>query len=273
MPGAKWIFYRRQAYLNADGPLAPEERDEYETDLIAFCDCELDLLGDIRGRDVLYAGGTSPLWIEGLAERVGGHGSLTVLDLDGEGISAAWDFFADGELPVAPRFFVGDVFDPPFERGSFDLVYSSGLFHELDAGGRSASVALSALARTLRSGGRLATSDFVDDVEAVQIEEESIEAEMERRTSGARLYGIGSSERLVELHEGSLSGVRCRILPPFPVRHLDKLLLCGGEPPELSMLSGGSARRLRARWKALLDRVRREGYTRPATVFVEGMAG
>src|SRR4028119_1301374 len=38
-------------------PLTPEERDEFEDDLLCFCDRELDLLGDIRGMDVPYAGG------------------------------------------------------------------------------------------------------------------------------------------------------------------------------------------------------------------------
>jgi SAM-dependent methyltransferase len=243
-------------------PLTPEERDEHEADLIAFSDRELDLLGDIRGRNVLYAGGTSPLWIEGLAERIGKCGSLTVLDLDEEGVSEARNFFDAGELPTEPRFVVGDVFDPPFEGGSFDLVYSSGLFHELDVSERDVGEALSALANTLRSGERLATSDFVDDVEAAQTEEEAIEAEAASRESGARRYGIGGSERLVELHEKSLFDVRWRVLPPRPIRHLE-LLLSESGPTGLSP-------RLLARRERLLDRVRREGYTRPATVYVEG---
>ncbi|HLL57708.1 MAG TPA: hypothetical protein VK359_07270 [Rubrobacteraceae bacterium] len=57
-------------------PLTSEERDEYENDLISFCDRELDLLGDIEGLDVLYAGGSSLLWIEGLSQRIGEKGSL-----------------------------------------------------------------------------------------------------------------------------------------------------------------------------------------------------
>src|SRR5918998_3425306 len=35
--------------------LKPEDREELEDDLIAFCDRELDRLGNIRGLDVLYA--------------------------------------------------------------------------------------------------------------------------------------------------------------------------------------------------------------------------
>ncbi len=68
-----------------EDPLTPTERGEFEEDLISVCDRELDLLGDVRGLDVLYAGGSSPLWIEGLSQRVGGDGSVTALDLDGDG--------------------------------------------------------------------------------------------------------------------------------------------------------------------------------------------
>ena len=37
------------------------------------------MLGDIEGLNVLYAGGASPLWLEGLAWRVGLTGRLTAL--------------------------------------------------------------------------------------------------------------------------------------------------------------------------------------------------
>lgn len=251
--------------MKSSDPLSPQEREEYEEDLITFCDRELDILGDIRGRDVLYAGGTSPLWIEGLAERIGKKGSLTTLDLGEEGLSASQNLFLEEELPTRASFVVGDVFAPPFERGSFDLVYSAGLFHELDVSEKPAEHALAALASTLRPGGRLATSDFVDDAAAAQIDEEAIEAEMERRDFGAKLYGIGNSKRLIELHGRALADVRSRVFRPFPIRHLDKLFLSGDEPPKMTP-------RLRARWKAILDRVRREGYTRPMTVYVEGGA-
>ena len=63
-------------------PLTPEEREEFEDDLVSFCDRELDLLGDIRGMDVLYAGGSSLLWIEGLSQRAGEEGTVTALDLE-----------------------------------------------------------------------------------------------------------------------------------------------------------------------------------------------
>jgi hypothetical protein len=58
-------------------PLSPEERTSYEEDLISFCDRELDLLGDIEGLTVLYAGGSSLLWLEGLSQRIGEKVILT----------------------------------------------------------------------------------------------------------------------------------------------------------------------------------------------------
>ena len=69
--------------------LTPEERETFEQNLISFCDRELDLLGDIGGLNVLYAGGASPLWIEGLSQRTGNTGTLTALDADTERVEAA----------------------------------------------------------------------------------------------------------------------------------------------------------------------------------------
>src|SRR4028119_2471225 len=66
--------------LYRQDPLTPEEREEFEDDLVSFCDRELDLLGGIRGLDVLYAGGSSLLWIEGLSQRAGEEGTVTALD-------------------------------------------------------------------------------------------------------------------------------------------------------------------------------------------------
>ena len=68
--------------LHKEDPLTPDEREEYESELIALCERELNLLGDIEGLNVLYAGGASPLWLEGLACRVGLTGRLTALELD-----------------------------------------------------------------------------------------------------------------------------------------------------------------------------------------------
>ncbi len=254
--------------LYPDDPLTPGEREEFERDLIAFSDRELDLLGDPGGLDVLYAGGSSPLWIEGLLERVGKTGSVTAFDVDEARVTPAAEALREADLLA--RLVVGDVFDPPFDRGSFDLVYSAGLFHELDVGERSADEALAALASVVRAGGRVATGDFVDTVPAVQLEDEALDAELAREASSRRLFGIGSPERLVALHEKVLSGVRWEVLPPISVRHLDKVLLAGEEPDELSGLPYEIAARLRELRQALRERISGGGYTRPATVYVEG---
>jgi hypothetical protein len=252
-------------------PLTPEEREEFEEDLIAFCDRELDLLGDIRGLNVLYAGGSSVLWLEGLSRRIGEGGSLTALDLDAGRIGEARELLESLDLPAPVRLVTGDVFGPPFGPRTFDLVYSAGLFHELDVRKRTAEDALAALAAVTRPKGRIATSDFVDSMPAVQLEDEKIEADLARETSGSELYGIGPPERLVTLHERFLTSVRWRVLPPRNVRHLDRLTLAEEEPPSLSLLSIDIRRRFRRRRGAFLERVGREGYTRPATLYVEGL--
>ncbi len=256
-----------------EDPLTPEEREEFEGDLISLCDRELDLLGDIRGLDVLYAGGSSPLWIEGLSQRVGEAGSLTALDLDEGRIGAARERLKEADLASPVRLVVGDVFEMPFPPGAFDLAYSAGLFHELDVGERPAEEALAALRSVTRAGGRVATSDFVDSEPAVQIEDEGIQAEVARRVFDARPYGIGPVERLVGLHEALLIEVRWRLSAPRPVRHLDKLVLAEEEPGDLSSLPSEIARGLRERLYTLRERIRREGYSRPATLYVEGVRG
>lgn len=251
-------------------PLTPRERGEYEDDVISFSDRELDLLGDVRSLDVLYAGGTSPLWLEGLSQRVGREGSLTALDSDEERLTASRDMLGEADLAAPVRLVAGDVFEPPFEERTFDLVYSAGLFHELDVRGRPARRVLDALVSQLRPGGRLATSDFVDITAAVQLEDEGIQAEIARELSGACLFGIGSPERLLALHEAVLENVCWRLSPPHPLRHLDRLTLAGEEPAGLRRVTGDAGERLRGRWRALLEGVRDEGYTRPATIMIEG---
>jgi hypothetical protein len=67
-----------------------------------------------------------------------------------------------------------------------------------------------------------------------------------------------------------LDDVRWRVSPPHEVRHLERLVLAEGEPEGLPLLPAGPQRRLRKRREAFLERVRREGYTRPATLYVEG---
>jgi hypothetical protein len=251
--------------------LRHEEREAYETDLIAFCDRELDLLGDIRDLDVLYAGGSSLLWLEGLSQRIGGNGTLIALEANTERVEEGRQLLREADLAAAVRIVAGNVFQPPFERNTFSLAYSAGLFHELDVRDRSAEEALTALAAVVRSGGRVATSDFVDSVPAAQLDEEELQGELAREISGTELYGIGSPDRLVALHETRLVGVRGRVTPPHPVRHLDKIILAEEEPQELQSLPAQRRRILRERREALRERIEREGYTRPATLYVEGI--
>ena len=253
-------------------PLTPAKRDEYEEDLIAVSDRELDLLGDIEGLDVLYAGGASLLWLEGLSLRAGSRGTVTALDSDGEKIEKAADLLEDADLKAHVRLFQGDVFDPPSVAHTFDLVYSAGLFHELDVSKGTAPEALAALASLARPGGRLATSDFVDVVPAAQLDDEGLQAESARAISGAVSYGIGPPERLVALHEQLLEDVRWRVSPPHPIRHLGKLVLAEEQPDEPGRRPPETRRKLRDGREALHERIRREGYTRPATLYVEGRA-
>ena len=252
-------------------PLTPEEREEFEEDLVSFCDRELDLLEDIRGRNVLYAGGSSLLWIEGLSQRVGERGSVTALDADGERVEKTRENLEDADLPAPVRLVVGDVFQPPFAPNSFDLVYSAGLFHELDVRERNAVEVIPALATVTRRGGRVATGDFVDAVPAAQIEDEKLDAELAFASGGKELFGIGSPHRLVALHEEVLSDLRWRVSAPLRIRHLDKVVLAEDVPVELSSLPPEVTKSWRNRREALRERIRREGYTRPMTVYVEGM--
>ena len=253
-------------------PLTPRERAELEVDLISLCDRELDLLGDVNGLDVLYAGGSSVLWIEGLSQRIGEGGSLATLDADAARLGEARELLGEAGLASPVRLFAGDVFEPPFGPRTFDVVYSAGLFHELDVRERTAEDALAALVAATRPGGRVSTSDFISSAPALQLEDEEIEAELAREASGAELYGIGPPERLVALHERLLSAVRWLVSPPYVLRHLDRLIAAESEPGELTHLPAGAQKRLRRRREALLQRVRREGYTRPATLYVEGLA-
>ena len=258
--------------LHKGDPLTPGEREELEEDLIAFCDRELDLLGDILGLEVLYAGGSSPLWIEGLSQRIGESGALVTIDLDAERVDATQASLGDAELAAPVRLLAGDILAMPFEPDSFDLVYSSGLFHELDVKERSVTDTLVALRFVARLGSRVVTADFVDSVPAVQLEDEELEAETRREVYGSEVYGIGPPERLVALHEELLLDVRWRLDPPMEIRHLWKLVLAENEPASLSSLPPGVARRLRERRQTLRRKISNEGYTRPATLYIEGLA-
>ena len=251
-------------------PLTPKEREELEDDLISVCDRALDLLGDVRGKDVLYAGGSSLLWVEGLSQRVGEGGTVTALDLDRGRVEETRGNLDDADLPAPVQLVVGSVFGPPFGPGAFDLVYSAGLFHELDVTGRSAEEALLALVSVARPGGRVATEDFVDTVPAVQLEDEGLDAELALALYGRELFGVGGPGRLVALHEKVLSGVGWRVSAPQTIRHVGRVVLAEEEPAELAALPAGAAGRLRGRRAVLRGRIRDEGYTRPATVYVEG---
>jgi ubiquinone/menaquinone biosynthesis C-methylase UbiE len=249
------------------------EREELQDDLIAFCDRELDLLGDIRGLEILYAGGSSPLWIEGLSQRVGEGGTLVAIDLDAERVDETRASLGEAELAAPVRLLAGDLFAMPFDPGSFDLVYSSGLFHELDVKERGAEDALSALRSVVRSGGRVVTADFVASEPAVQLEDEELEAEIRRAAYGSEVYGIGTPERLISLHRELFRDVRWRFSSPQEIRHLWKLVLAEEEPTMLSFLPDGVALRLREGRRTLRERILNEGYTRPATLYVEGLKG
>lgn len=252
-------------------PLTPEQIKEFEDDLVSFCDRELDLLGDIRGLDVLYAGGSSLLWIEGLSQRVGERGSVIVLDADEGRVETTRENLGDADLPAPVRLVTGNVFRPPFGPVSFDLVYSAGLFHELDVREKDAAEVISALAAATRPGGRVATGDFVDSISAAQLEDEKLDAELAFASSDKKLFDIGSPQRLIALHEEVLSDLRWRISRPFQIRHLDKLVLAEDDPAALSSLPPEVAQNWRYRREALRERIRHEGYTRPVTVYVEGM--
>ena len=220
---------------------------------------------------MLYAGGSSPLWIEGLSQRIGEDGALAAIDLDIERVDETQASLGEAELAAPVRLLADDIFAMPFGLHSFDLVYSSGLFHELDVKERGAEDALVALRSVARVGGRVVTADFVDSEPAVQLEDEELEAEMRRAAYESEVYGIGPPERLLALHKELLSDVRWRVEPPMEIRHLWKLVLAENEPVALSSLPPGVARRLRERRRALRRIISNEGYTRPATLYVEGL--
>ena len=222
---------------------------------------------------MLYAGGSSPLWIEGLSQRIGKNGTLTAIDLDAERLDEAEDSLGEAELAARVHLLVGDIFGVPFDPNTFDLLYSSGLFHELDVKERTAQDALAALRSVARSGGRVVTADFVDSEPAVQLEDEELGAELRREAYGSEAYGIGPPGRLISLHRELFREVRWRYTPPQEIRHLWKLVLAEDEPAALSSLPPEVARRLREKRRALRNRVLNEGYTRPATLCVEGLVG
>ncbi len=106
----------------------------------------------------------------------------------------------------------------------------------------------------------------------MDLEWERMEAEAASEIDGTRLYGIGSPGRLIRIHEGVLGDIRWRVSSPYPLRHLDKVMLSESddEPAEYAALSGDTRLRLLTRRAALKERIRREGYSRAATLYVEG---
>jgi SAM-dependent methyltransferase len=259
----------RQRLYRQD-PLSPAQRASYEEDLISFCDRELDLLGDIEGLAVLYAGGSSMLWLEGLSQRISEKVILTAFDADSGRVQESRKLLGEADLAALVGLESGDAFRPPFPPGTFDLVYSAGLFHELDVREKPAGDALAVFASVVRPGGRVATSDFVDSIPAAQLGDEKLRRELAWEVSGAEYYGIGPPERLVTLHETLLTNVQWWVSPPHPIRYLDKVVLDEEEPTELRSLPAIMRRKLRERRQVLRERIRREGYTRPATLYVEG---
>ncbi|HEX2233026.1 MAG TPA: hypothetical protein VHG69_06635, partial [Thermoleophilaceae bacterium] len=92
-------------------PQTPGEREALEDDLISFSERELDLLGDLSGLRVLYAGGASPLWLEGLSQRIGEGGSLTALEADAERVREGPEALGDASLAAPVCLVAGDVFE------------------------------------------------------------------------------------------------------------------------------------------------------------------
>jgi SAM-dependent methyltransferase len=259
--------------LYRQDPLSPDERASYEEDVISFCDHELGFLGDIEGLTLLYAGGSSLLWLEDLSQRIGEKAILAAFDADPERVEEGRRFLVEADLAAPVRLVSGDAFRPPFAPGTFDLAYSAGLFHELDVREKPAGDALAALASVVRPGGRVATSDFVDSIPVAQLGDEELQRELAWEATRAEYYGIGSPERLVALHEALLTKVRWRVSLPYHIRYLDKIVLAEDEPEELRSLPARTRRKLRERRRVLRERIRREGYTRPATLYVEGTVG
>ena len=105
----------------------------------------------------------------------------------------------------------------------------------------------------------------------MQLEEERLDAALRREAYARNLYGIGPPERLVALHEKLFTDVRWLVSSPRRIRHLGKLVLAEDEPAELSLLPPATARRLRESRDAVRSRILGEGYTRPATLYVEGL--
>ena len=160
----------------------------------------------------------------------------------------------------------------PFGPRTFDLVYSSGLFHELDVKERTAEDALrrSRLRGTARRKGRdQRLRRFRAGGPARG--RGDLERELRREAYGSELYGIGPPERLVALHE-TLSGQTCgggsrRLTRSVTSENWsspkESPRNCRSLPPARGEGYASAATPYSSTY-------RREGYTRPATLYVEG---
>ena len=104
----------------------------------------------------------------------------------------------------------------------------------------------------------------------MQLEDERLEAELRREAYGNEVYGIGPPERLVALHEKLLTMCGGGIATT-EIRHLWKLVLAEDEPAELSSLPPATRADGYAKARGAATRIGSEGYTRPATLYVEGL--
>jgi SAM-dependent methyltransferase len=95
------------------------------------------------------AGGFTQLLTEAVAP-VGG--TVTAFDESGQMLDATRELIEAGAHAGSVSYQQGDIGAPPFEAGSFDLVWSSRTIHHLP----DQLAAVAGLAQTLRSGGKLA---------------------------------------------------------------------------------------------------------------------
>lgn len=121
-----------------------------------------------RGLEVLDAGCGSGSITRDIAQAVM-PGRVTGIDRDASQIARAGRL-AEGLELMNARFVTGGVYDLPFERDSFDLVFSHGLFERLP----DPASALAELRRVLRPGAQIALCSLDWD-----------ELRMEKPTPGA----------------------------------------------------------------------------------------
>lgn len=94
-----------------------------------------------------------------IARRVGSHGSVIGIDLDGYLISEGRRKAADARNDAPIAFLTGDVHDLPFRDGTFDVVAAHTAISHVDDPPR----ALGEAARVLRPGGSLVVFEADDE--------------------------------------------------------------------------------------------------------------